>query len=559
MSSSNKCLVISSDTEFKQSIKSMLSEMNIDVTFIIKTNRLYSTLKKAFNVVLYDLDGEAKDHFESIENIKILSPALPIMVVSSSKKFETAQKVIRAGLLDYITKPVSKKTLTETIGNALRENFYRISKNKMMKYAQQRTYEIVLLKEIGEAMTQPTLNINYLLDKIIHLIADLLDVKIVSIMMVDAEAECLKMSAYKGPSRSKKVRDAKIKVGEGVAGHVAMTGEPLLINDIESAPKFSQSNWGEKVYSTKSLLTVPIKLKDKVIGIVNINNKTDGSEFNDNDKNILTTISNQVAVSIDNFKLYTEIAESAKDLKTTNQKLAEISSAKSELLCNLSHELKTPLTSVIGYLELLLNFSEGESEETKDEYLNIIHSEALKIAQLIERILNFFNLETNKIEWNMSEVNINSIIEEIIKQFQSRMAKQNIKFRYENKIKDVKIYADINMLQKAFEHLLDNAIKFNDDRRVINIKVENYLENHTSYVRVIMFNTGKKIKDEHIEKIFEDFYQPGNVLTDKPEGVGLGLATVQGIFKKHKGFVRLDTSNEDGNTFLCAMPIIDTI
>ncbi len=560
MTLSKKCLIISRDAKLKKSITKTLNENGFSVTISRKAVNLYSILKQNYNILLLDTDinGNNTLPVELIENIKIYSPALPIIALTSSRRFVVAKTLIRHDIYDILTKPVSSKELLTVSNHAVRENFDRLNKVRLLKLAQQRSYDIMLLKEIAESTATTKISINHLLDKIVSLIVDLLSVKIISIMMLEESTGSLKISAYMGPYKNI-IRKKRIKLGDGVAGHVAKTGEPLLINNIQESEFFRQSNWGKDTYSTNSLLTVPMKLDDKVVGIINVNNKIDGSEFNENDMNTLTTISNQVVLSIENFKLYAKIKEKAIELEKSNKKLRDLSDAKSELLCNLSHELKTPLTSVIGYLELLMNMPDNDHPDTKKDFLEIIHGESLKIAKLIERILNFFNLETNKIEWDMAKIDLNTIIKDIIKQFQPRLVKGNINFKYKNKLAESMIYADHKMLKKALELLFENAIKFNDDRRKITLDVEQFKESNTKKIRLSLFNSGKRIKDEHIEMIFMDFYQPGSILTDKPEGVGLGLATVQGIFKKHKGTIKLDTSDESGNTFVCIIPLIESI
>jgi K+-sensing histidine kinase KdpD len=552
--STKKCLVIGNNEDLKEKFNNFFQDDSFKISFISEVNDLYTLLKDIFNVAIVDSDNIDVDIYELIENIKIISPLLPIVVLSSSKEFKFVKKLIEHDVSNLVRQPILKKEFLNSVQDAIHENIDRSTQVKLLKLAQQRSYDILLLKEIAESTTQKRLNLNVLLDKIINMIANLLDVKVVSIMLLYEKTNTLKVNAYKGHSR-KPIKGAVIKLGEGVSGYVAKTGKPLLINDIEKNEKFSQSKWANS-YNNNSLLTIPIKTNEKVIGVINVNNKVDNSQFNENDKNILVTISHQVAMAIENFRLYDNINKKAVQLEKSIKKLSDLSAAKSKLLCNLSHELKTPLTSVVGYIELLLTFTKDDSEEDRKNFLEIIHTESLEIAQLIEKILNFFDLETDRVEWDIAPLDLNDVINDVIEQFESQMKKDNIKFKYMNKLKKIDVSADSKMIKTAIEQLFDNAIKFNDDRHKLTLKVEKCRENGSSVAKVTIFNTGAEIKGNDVENIFKDFYQPGNIMTDKPKGLGLGLATTRNILKKHKGAVYLDASNKRGNTFVCKIPLV---
>jgi signal transduction histidine kinase/ActR/RegA family two-component response regulator len=548
-----KCLLITKDAGLKSELEKAVSKKDFKISCISSADNLYSTLKKAFNVLVLDTDDLKGNVVEIIENIKIYVPELTVVVVSSKKSFQAAKGFIKCDVFDLLNKPINKKELLASLTEAAYENADKINKKKMLKLAQQRAYDILLLKEIAESTTQSKLDINLLLEKIVNMIADILDVQTVSIMMLNEKTNTLKVNAYLGP-REKEVKGAKVKVGEGFSGFVAKTGKPLLINNLKESKKFSESDW-KKTYTTTSLLSVPVKSGNKVLGITNVNNKSDNSEFNENDKNILVTISHQVAMAIENFWLYSSIKEKASQLEKSNDQLSDLNNAKSELLCNLSHELKTPLTSVIGYLELLLTFTKDDSEEDRKNFLEIVHSESLEIAQLIDKILNFFDLDTNRIQWNIAAIDLNAVLERLIEKYSKKIEKSGITFRYTNKLKELKVQADQKMLTTALEQLFDNAVKFNDDRCKLTLKVEKYKERKKDLARISIFNTGNIIKKRDKAKIFQDFYQPGSIMTEKPQGLGLGLATTRGILKKHKGNVRLDTSDKKGNTFICTIPL----
>lgn len=552
--SKNRCLVIAADETSKKTISDTLKSDSLKVSFTSKSKNIRSSIKNDVKVVLIGADSIETDLFDLIESIKSCAPLVPVIIMSSSKEFALAKRLVTHGVYDLLVEPLSKRDLKISVKGAIKENFERTNDARLLKLARQRASDILLLKEIAESTVKKT-SIKSLLERIIDMIADLLDVSVVSIMMLNKKRSVLTINAYKGP-RKKFIKGVRIKMGEGVSGFVAKTGDPLLINNITKNEQFAQSNWSQS-YANASLLTVPMKIDEEVIGVLNVNNKLNSSEFNENDLNILMTVSNQVAMAIENCMLYESIKEKAKKLEKSNKMFADLSNAKSLLLCNLSHELRTPLTSVIGYLELLRSFSDQDTEEEREKFLSIIHNESLAIAQLIDKILNFFSLDTNKMEWDIAPLSLNRVVEEVIDKFQHKIKKNGIKFTYINSKQNVVVRADYKMLTTAIEQLFDNAIKFNDERSRLSLRIEKVREKKHEVAKVSIFNTGARIKRSESKKIFEDFYQPGSIMTEKPQGLGLGLATTRSILAKINGSVKLDQSDSQGNTFVCTIPLAE--
>jgi HD-GYP domain-containing protein (c-di-GMP phosphodiesterase class II) len=163
------------------------------------------------------------------------------------------------------------------------------------------------LMELSEYVNS-TLNLNTLFDKILEISTDTLAAEAGSIMMLDEEKQELKFSAATG-TKAEKLKDIRVPVGEGIAGWVAREGKSVLIADAQNDPRFFRKADHKTEFKTRSVIAVPLKTKDKLIGVLEVLNKKNNEPFNDDDVSMLEALSNQAAVAVENAKLYANVRE----------------------------------------------------------------------------------------------------------------------------------------------------------------------------------------------------------------------------------------------------------
>ncbi len=166
-----------------------------------------------------------------------------------------------------------------------------------------RTAQLATLYEIGSALTS-VLNLDRVLNLIVDSVTRLIGAEICSIMLLDPTKRYLRIRVAKGLPKSV-IERTVVKVGEGISGWVAQHGQPLLIKDIESHPMFKKKS--DSKYTTKSLLSVPLKVRGQVIGVLNVNNKVPRGVFVEEDANLLMLFATQAAIAIENAHLYEEV------------------------------------------------------------------------------------------------------------------------------------------------------------------------------------------------------------------------------------------------------------
>lgn len=245
-----------------------------------------------------------------------------------------------------------------------------------------------------------------------------------------------------------------------------------------------------------------------------------------------------------------ELSDLANQLKLANQELVEKDLQKDEFLDTVAHELKTPLTGIRASTELLLDDAEMPIE-MKERFLNNMLQDTERLSRLINNILDFEKLETNRQELNFEKNDISNTIAKTVKVLQTNADKKQIRIQLKNQF-SVNLYYDEDRMIQVLTNLISNAIKFSEPNKGI-ISVDYRMGNNNLIISVS--DNGKGIAKEDQEYIFDKFYQSKNQNTIKPEGTGLGLAISKQIIEKHNGQIWVHKTSIEGTEFRIKIPL----
>ena len=231
---------------------------------------------------------------------------------------------------------------------------------------------------------------------------------------------------------------------------------------------------------------------------------------------------NHIKHTLEQRKLATELAEQRKN----------------DLVVYLAHDLKTPLTSVIGYLTLLRDENQI-SEELRDKYLSISLEKAEHLEDLINEFFEITRFNLSNITLEYSRVNLTRMLEQLTYEFKPMFLEKNLKCELEI-VPDTMIKCDVNKMKRVFDNLLRNAVNYSFDDGTIHI-VATQNENNLS---IKFTNCGNTIPQEKLERIFEQFYRLDTVRSSRSGGAGLGLAIAKEIVELHNGTITAKSENE---------------
>lgn len=227
-----------------------------------------------------------------------------------------------------------------------------------------------------------------------------------------------------------------------------------------------------------------------------------------------------------------------------NEKESE--KTKNELITNIAHDLRTPLTSIIGYLEILVN-NKDLSEEKKKDYLSIVFEKSKKLEVLIEDLFSFTKMSYGEdLAVNKERIDLVELLNQLVSEMYPLFEKNDMECDLQTNISSLIMNLDPKLIVRLFENLINNAIKYGKEGKNIIIKVKNNPELETVDVSVINF--GKLIPVESLKKIFDKFYRLDSSRTSETGGTGLGLAIAKSIVELHSGEITVK-SDSDGTEF----------
>ena len=261
--------------------------------------------------------------------------------------------------------------------------------------------------------------------------------------------------------------------------------------------------------------------------------------------------------SVDYIELSPELSEIAininrlKQEAENNARLAqENEQRKNDLIMYLAHDLKTPLSSVIGYLTLLHDDKQQISQELREKYLSISLDKAERLEDLINEFFEITRFNLSNITLEYSRVNLTRMLEQLIYEFKPMLLEKNLKCELEI-APGTMIKCDVNKIQRVFDNLLRNAVNYSFDDSTIHITVKQNGEN----LCIQFTNCGNTIPKEKLVRIFEQFYRLDVARSSRSGGAGLGLAIAKEIVELHNGTITAKSENEQIE-FTVTLPLL---
>ncbi len=452
------------------------------------------------------------------------------------------------------------------------------------------------------------------------------------------------------------VQDMRFKIGEGIAGTCAKEGRSLIINDVANDPRHAQKVDNKSGFITRTLLTCPMIIKGKVIGVVQAINKADG-DFVETDKNNFEAFASQAAIAIENSRLFTSVKEEKRKLEIVFKRikegavlttpegeililnnsanlylehekykftsvqqaienfsikppldevmksegtivrfeimrekpkklyldgfaiklfkedkegntevegwlwiLSDITAQKLEesmarnFLSLISHKFKTPLACINGYSQIL-----NEESAAKDlpdivkKSAETIMTQGTKLTNLVESLLDFVTIDSlDESGIIKTKFDIETVFNETIELMKTRL-KDTPGLNFKKTVPEpINITADKNLVQKALQNLIDNAVKFNQGAdKLIILSAQSKDGNAV----ISVGDNGPGIPGEELTTIFNKFYQVEASFTGQVEGWGLGLALVKKVAEVHRGSVHVKSQLQKGSAFTIVLPL----
>ena len=396
--------------------------------------------------------------------------------------------------------------------------------------ANKRLGQIELLNEISGQLTS-SLDQEHVLAAVTELIQKNFRYFDVTLFLTDREKNELALVAHAGNFVDFLPHGYTQKIGEGFVGWVAEKGERILANDVALDPRYKAYAY----HNTKSELALPIKVKGEVIGVLNIED-TKLYAFDETDAIVLETLSDQIGSALNNARLYEEI-------KKSNMKLMELDKMKSEFIGIVSHDFRSPLSSIILAGKSLLKHEAVEGSARVREYLQIMVEQAQRLNQLAEDTLSITKVESGQLSFHFKVVNLERLIEDA-----KTMVRVSSRHVIKNSIDPnfIFIKGDQAKLRQVVTNLMSNAIKYSPKGGIVTVTVEDYSPEE---ILVSVADQGLGIPADQIDKLFQKFSRVEAGEARDIKGTGLGLWICKEIVRAHGGNIWVESNPGEGSIF----------
>lgn len=472
-----------------------------------------------------------------------------------------------------LSQRVTAKSRDEIGVLAMTFNRMADSLDHMTQAQQQRLAELSVLHDIGLVM-RSTLDLDDLIERALEAVVEHLQYDRARIFLLDTDKQALVHGRIAGATPAIKTQLWEMEVplwGGGFIAKVATTGEPVFVDDIEKVKAEAYRPMLD-LLGVSSLLVVPLKIEERVLGVMSVDNVRSHRKLTLTDQRLLTTLANQMAIAIANALAYRQIEqlnvsleekvqERTEELRlqqakvqAVNLQLEVASRHKSEFLANMSHELRTPLNAIIGFSEVLLEKMFGELNDKQDEYLQDIYSSGTYLLSLINDILDLSKIEAGKLELELGLFDLRQLLENSLVMIKERALSHGITLSLDIADDVDALLGDERKAKQILFNLLSNAVKFTPDKGQVGIKASKA----GNWAQIAVWDTGVGIDPEDQERIFEEFQQIGDPLIGKSEGTGLGLALTRKFVELHGGSIWVESTPGQGSTFTFTMPLTGT-
>lgn len=227
----------------------------------------------------------------------------------------------------------------------------------------------------------------------------------------------------------------------------------------------------------------------------------------------------------------------ALDLRLLKEKEQEAETTKNELITNVAHDLRTPLTSIIGYLDIL-NTDHNLDDQSREKYTQIAYNKSKRLEKLINDLFSFTKLSYGNMPLQTSLIDIVKLLEQQIDEFYPNFEDNGLVCEFKTSENTAMVMADGEMIARAFENLISNAIKYGRDGKVIKV----IIKKEGDYIKVTVINYGSVIPEGDLPFIFDRFYRVEQSRQESTGGTGLGLSIAKSIIEKHGGMISARSS-----------------
>lgn len=396
-------------------------------------------------------------------------------------------------------------------------------------------------------------------------LTDVMKIEKLGIWYVDFKKKIFEPVFLKGFDKEKSLLLLK---DETLQKYTVETKQPLLykeIAQIKAILPYEEERIKALKQEIKDLgvaIYVPLVVKDQLIGLIAMGDKFGSETYTKEDILMLELLAKQAAVALENARLYDEtqqfsetlkkeINKATSDLKKANIELQKLDQAKSDFISIASHQLRTPLTIIKGFVSMILEGLYGPVSEAQKDKLEKIYESNERLSRLVDDLLNLSHIEGGKMKFDLKKTGLSKMVKDVIEELSFQAERKKLELKFKKPAKEIFVLADGEKLRHIVFNLIDNAIKYTEKG-----EIEVFLEKTPDdFIQFKVQDTGVGIDKKELPNLFKKFSRGANAPRYHTEGVGIGLYVAKRMMEEHKGEIWAESAGDGkGSAFFVKLP-----
>jgi two-component system NtrC family sensor kinase len=493
------------------------------------------------DLLLVDLNLPDMSGIDILKTVHESESDVPVVLMAADGSQDVVLEALRLGVKDYIIKPFSAEEVVGVIERTLTEARLRSEKEKLTDTLQHRLEQVTVLFGVSKSVVS-LMDLEELLNRIVEAAVYVTEAEEGFLLLVDPNTKDLYLRAGKNLGEWQ-ARGFRLKVADTLAGQVVKTGKPLRHGGGETGRDFKLKTG----YLVKSLLHVPLILRERVIGVLSVDNQVSDQEFTADDEYLLSVLADHAAISIENATLYNQLRKSIDELKRSQQELIQSSklAAVGTLAAGVAHDFNNLLAAISGHAELGL--MSDDMEDIK-ESLQVVVDSVDRAKRITANLLTFARRQ----EIRMTMADVVEAVQNPLLLMERELEKSDVQLvRKLSKVRPT--FCDSGQISQVCLNLLTNARDaMLPGGGILTVEVKEEGDD----ILIVFSDTGSGIPDEVMDRLFEPFVTTkGPLAGEQTAGTGLGLSVSYGIVKNHGGTIEVETEAGKGSTFTVRLPI----
>jgi signal transduction histidine kinase len=410
-------------------------------------------------------------------------------------------------------------------------------------YIEELERKVEILSRLAQISTvlNSTLKLKPLLGTLMDTAAEIVDAEAASVLLWDAKNNELRFAATTTGKNGQALIGKLVPLEGSIAGTVMRENRIVSVNNAETDPRHYAKMDQEIEFRTRSVLGVPMRSKNRVIGVLEAVNKR-SLTWTQTDGSYLSILAAQAAVAIEGAQLVAA-------LQKANDDLSQIDTLKSDFIAIASHELRTPLGVILGYASFLQDATDSDVRS----HAGKVVASALQLRRIIEDLTNLRYLEQHQSELHREMVLVDDFVRDAVQEVRQLALAKGHHLEYQPATASANINIDRSRMDMALVNVLNNAVRFTPDNGTISVDTE--IRNQRE-VWITIKDSGIGIPKDQLERIFDRFVQVEDHMTRTNGGLGIGLSIAQALVEAHGGRIWANSPGiNQGAIFTIALPV----